>query len=654
MLFRKSKAPAATAAGADDASKNDNDHRVGAVDSGSTTTATADEHQQKDGGQVAKAVSRASTRAESDYPTGVRLALILLSIFVSMFLVALDRLIISTAIPQITDDFHSLPDVGWYGSAYLLTTCSFQLMFGKLYTFFSVKTVFLATVMLFEVGSAVCGAAPSSVVFIVGRAIAGVGAAGIFSGVIIIIVYAVPLHKRPLYQGLFGAVFGLASVVGPLVGGAFTSKVSWRWCFYINLPFGGVALAVVAFLLKIPDRDTTNAPLKEKLSQLDAIGTSVLIPGVVCLLLALQWGGLVYEWSNGRIIALLVLGGLLLIGFVLTQIFMPKTATVAPRIFKQRSIVAGFWATICIGSQMMIFGENSRPPPPFLRSSNTDQSIQSTSLPIWFQAIKGASAVDSGIRLLPLTLSMVVASMANGLFVNKIGYYTPSMIAGTCLLAIGAGLLTTLEIDTPSPKWIGYQIVYGFGMGLTFQAPNLAAQTVLPTKDVPTGTSLMFFSQLLGGAIFISVGQNVLNNQLLTRLSGLPGFSPKMISDNGATTLSQSLPPELLGPVLSAYNESLRVVFRVGLILTCLTVFGTAAMEFRSVKKNLPKKGAGVDADAEKGDATGQSAAVTEKKTDSSEVGEKAQEAGRDADQAKATVAETAAAGEPVPTGKSS
>ncbi|KAK7966131.1 uncharacterized protein PG986_000408 [Apiospora aurea] len=585
MLFRKSKAPA-TAAGA--AAAHDEDSKISAVDGGSTTTTMAEEHQQQDGGKVAKAVSRASTRAESDYPTGVRLALILLSIFVSMFLVALDRLIISTAIPQITDDFHSLPDVGWYGSAYLLTTCSFQLMFGKLYTFFSVKNVFLATVVLFEVGSAICGAAPSSVVFIIGRAIAGVGAAGIFSGVITIIVYAVPLHKRPLYQGLFGAVFGLASVVGPLVGGAFTSNVSWRWCFYINLPFGGVALA--------------------KLAQLDAVGTSVLIPGVVCLLLALQWGGLKYQWSNGRIIALLILGALLLIGFVLTQIFMPKTATVAPRIFKQRSIIAGFWATVCIGSQMMIFVYF---------------------LPIYFQAIKGASAVDSGIRLLPLTLSMVVASMANGIFVNKIGYYTPSMIVGTCLLAIGAGLLTTLQIDTPLAKWIGYQIVYGFGMGLTFQAPNLAAQTVLPTKDVPTGTSLMFFSQLLGGAVFISVGQNVLNNQLLTRLSGLPGFSPHMISDNGATTLSSSLPPQLLEPVLLAYNESLRVVFRVGLILTCLTVFGTAAMEFRSVKKNKPKKGG----DAEKGDAAGQSTAATSE---------------------KAAVAESAAAAQPVPTGKSS
>ncbi|KAI1102406.1 putative MFS aflatoxin efflux pump [Jackrogersella minutella] len=509
-----------------------------------------------------------SDEEDLEYPTGIRLALVLLSVFVSMFLVALDRLIISTAIPAITDEFHSLPDVGWYGSAYLLTTCAFQLLFGKVYTFFPIRTTFLATIFLFEAGSAICGAAPNSVAFILGRAIQGVGSAGIFGGSIITIVYSVPLHKRPLYLGFFGAVFGLASVIGPLVGGAFTSNVTWRWCFYINLPFGGIAMLVIAFLLHVPDRKATEIPTRAKLAQLDAIGTILLIPGVVCLLLALQWGGLTYPWSNGRIIALLTLGVALFLGFTLVQVLMPKTATIPPRIFNQRSILAGNWATICIGAHMMVFVYF---------------------LPIWFQAIKGATAVDSGIRLLPITLSMVVASITNGIFVSKIGYYTPSMLFGTCLMTVGAGLLTTLQLDTVTGQWIGYQILYGFGMGLCFQAPNLAAQTVLPTRDVPIGTSLVFFSQLLSGAIFLSVGQNVLDNQLLSRLTGLPGFEPSMIEDNGATTLSSSLPPELIGTVLIAYNESLRQVFRLGLCLSCLTILGSVSMEWRSVKEKKPK-----------------------------------------------------------------
>ncbi|KAI0379851.1 putative MFS aflatoxin efflux pump [Hypomontagnella monticulosa] len=528
----------------------------------------------KDKTEVQQDAARPSENMPSEeqinYPSGIRLALVMFSVFVSMFLLALDRLIVTTAIPAITDEFHSLPDVGWYGSAYLLTSCAFQLLFGKIYTFFSVKVIFLVTIFLFEAGSALCGAAPNSVAFIVGRAIQGVGSAGIFSGSITTIVYSVPLHKRPLYMGFFGAVFGLSSVLGPLIGGAFTSNVTWRWCFYINLPFGGIAMAVIAFLLHVPDRETTKIPTKAKFAQLDALGTALLVPGVVCLLLALQWGGLTYPWSDGRVIALLTLGIVLFIGFSLIQVLMPKTATIAPRIFKHRSILAGCWATTCIGVYY---------------------------LPIWFQAIKGVSAVDSGIHVLPITLSLVAASITNGIFVSKIGYYLPTMVIGTCLTSVGAGLLTTLQLDTGTGQWIGFQVIYGFGMGMCFQAPNLAAQTVLPTKDVPIGTSLVFFCQLLSGSIFISVGQNVLDSQLLSRLAGLPGFQPSMIEDNGATTLSSSLPPELLGPVLTAYNEALRQVFRLGLCLSCLTILGSASMEWRSVKQ----KAKGSD-DPENGD----------------------------------------------------
>lgn len=530
-------------------------------------------------------LAQVNTTATEDieYPSGLKLGLLLASVFISMFLVALDRLIIATAIPQITNDFHSVQDIGWYGSAYLLATCAFQLMFGKGYMFYSIKTVFLTAVGLFEIGSAVCGAAPTSVAFIIGRAIAGVGAAGIFSGVIIIIVYAVPLHKRPLYQGMFGAVFGLASVIGPLLGGAFTTKVTWRWCFYINLPLGGVAMVFIFFLLKIPDRDTTKIPTKDKLKQLDGLGTFFFIPGCVCLLLALEWGGATYAWSNGRIIALLTLAAVLLIGFVLVQIFMPDTATVPPRIFMQRSIMAGVYSTLCIGAQMMIFIYY---------------------LPIWFQAIQGVSAVQSGIRTLPLVLGMVVASIGSGIAISRVGYYTPFMITGVVFMSIGAGLLTTLQVDTGSSKWIGYQFLFGWGMGLTFQTPNLAAQTVLPRRDVPIGTSLMFFSQLLGGAIFISVGQNILDSQLIQRLSHIPGLDGHKILNSGATSLTD-LPDSIKPEVLSAYNEALRKVFQVGLIMVCLTIFGALSIEWRSVKKNMPAKDGAAPAEgqAEKGAA---------------------------------------------------
>ena len=172
---------------------------------------------------------------EDDYPKSMKLVLITIALCLSVFCMALDNTIISTAIPRITDDFHSINDVGWYGSAYLLTTCAFQLFYGKLYTFFSLKWVYLIALLIFEGGSALCGGAPNSTAFIVGRALAGLGAAGIFSGAILIVANTVPLRKRPTYTGLIGGMYGIASVAGPLLGGVFTDKVTWRLCFYSKL-----------------------------------------------------------------------------------------------------------------------------------------------------------------------------------------------------------------------------------------------------------------------------------------------------------------------------------------------------------------------------------------------------------------------------------
>jgi hypothetical protein len=192
-------------------------------------------------------------------------------------------------------------------------------------------------------------------------------------------------------------------------------------------------------------------------------------------------------------------------------------------------------------------------------------------------------------------LSMVLATVMGGLGTTKIGYYTPFAIVGSCIMAVGAGLITTLQVHTGEGQWIGYQIVYGFGMGLSFQAPNLAAQTVLSTKDVPIGSSLMFFNQLLGASIFVSVAQNVLDNQLVKRLAGVPGFNRNIVTSGGATSLLASLPDSVRETALVAYNESLREVFRIGLILSCLTILGAAALEWKSMLKkpaeSTPEKG---------------------------------------------------------------
>ncbi|XXG98465.1 hypothetical protein Hte_004789 [Hypoxylon texense] len=518
------------------------------------------------------------------YPHGIKLALIMGSSYMTMFLVALDRLIVTTAIPKITDDFHSVTDIGWYGSAYLLTNCAFQLFFGKLYVVYSVKSVFLASILTFEIGSAICGTAPNSIALIVGRAVAGVGSAGIFSGSITVTVYSVPLHRRPFYQGFFGAVFGLANVISPLLGGAFTdSAATWRWCFYINLPIGAFASVFISFLLHIPDRETTHLPTKQKLAQLDGPGLVTLLGGIICLLLALQWGGTTYAWSNGRVIALLVIAIALLICFVAIQIIWPGTATVPPRIFVQRSIMTASFAMFAAGAAMM---------------------TTFYYLPIWFQGVQGVGAVESGIRLLPTVVGQAVGSLAGGVGIQEVGYYTPFMLASVALMCVGTGLLTTLRVDTSQGQWIGYQIPYGVGLGTTLQAPLLAAQTVLPLRDVPVGTSLMFFSQLLGGSVFVSVGQNLFGSHFVRGLAGVPGVDAGTILQQGATAVT-AVPEPAKGLVVAAYNGALRTVFVAGLVMSCATFLGAAGMEWKSVRKAVPTGAAEDRLDEEAREASG-------------------------------------------------
>jgi EmrB/QacA subfamily drug resistance transporter len=518
---------------------------------------------------------------EPVYPPTSRVLLILAGLLLGLFLIALDRLIIGVAIPSITDEFHSLGDVGWYGSAYLLTSCSFMLLMGKVYTFAHPKWVYLSSLVVFEVGSAVCGAAPNSTTLIVGRAIAGLGNAGLFQGAIMITLYIIPLHKRPQYMGLFGAVFGVASAVGPLLGGAFTDGPGWRWCFYINLPCGAVVFMLLVVFLHIPpgilERESTT--WKEKAARLDPVGTLFLLPCIVCFLLALQWGGITYQWSNARIIVLLVLAGVLLVAFVVVQKWKGDNATVPGRVFFNRSILAGTWFSFCNGAAM--------------------QTIFYF-LPIWFQAIKHASAVKSGIMNLPCILGLVIMGIISGILTKKLGYYAPWMLLSSILTPIGAGLISTFTPNTGHSAWIGYQAFFGIGIGLGMMQPSVAAQTVLPRKDVSIGAALTQFSQLLGGAVFISVGNNIFDTRLAHNLVKIPGIDVGSIASTGATDLRSMVPSSLLPQVLVAYNDALRATFYLVTALTSATIVGSLAMEWKSIKKNQQEQNSDTAEDDEK------------------------------------------------------
>jgi len=318
-----------------------------------------------------------------------------------------------------------------------------QLSFGRVYTYYSAKWVLVILVAIFELGSIVCAAAPTSNALIVGRAITGIGGAGITSGAFILISLLVPLQNRPKYTGSVGSVFGLAAIIGPIVGGYLTaakgSGISgWRWCFWINVPIGAISLVLLALLT--PTRDPPVKPAntwRGKADQLDPLGFVLISPSVICLLFAIEWGGTEYAWNDGHIIALFVAFGVLGIAFLVSQAWRKEKATVPGHIFFQRSILAGALVSLGLGSLLVIYAFY---------------------LPIRFQVIQGKSPQSSGLSLLPLLLSNVLAVVGGGIITSALGYYTPLMISGGAFLVVGTALITTWQGNTSAGMWIGYQV----------------------------------------------------------------------------------------------------------------------------------------------------------------------------------------------------
>jgi MFS family permease len=519
------------------------------------------------------------------YPGKIKTALIMIGIYLSVFCLALDNSIIATAIPRITDQFHALDDVGWYASSYLLTTCAFQLSYGKLYTFYPVKWVYLSALCLFELGSLICAVAPNSTALIVGRAIAGMGSAGVYGGAFLIISYTIPLHLRPTFTAGIAAVYGTACCAGPLLGGLFTdsAKLTWRFCFWINLPLGFFTCVFILFFFSSPPQEkAANTSFKYRLRQMDLPGLSFFLPGVICLFLGLQWGGTKYDWKSARIIVLLVLAILLLIGFVIVQVFTGENATVPLRILKNRAIWTGALFGTCQAGVLFLFLYYVSQVRPLL---SLERYTNLTQLPIYFQAIKGVSAVKSGVMSIPMILGFVIFSMFTGFLTTTTGYYVPFAIAAVIFMSTGSGLLTTLMPDSGHAIWIGYQFLLGVGIGCGMQTSMIAAQTALPLSDIAIGSAIMMFVQGFSGALFVSIAQNVFSNQLVKYLKVyVPEIDPKIVLNVGATQLRSEVPAASYNAVLLAYNKALTQSYYVGVAMACLSVVAVIFMPWLSVK----------------------------------------------------------------------
>ncbi|RAH50352.1 MDR family MFS transporter [Aspergillus brunneoviolaceus CBS 621.78] len=486
------------------------------------------------------------------YAQGLPLLLIYLSLCLCVILVGLDATILTTAIPSITDEFGSVQDVGWYDAAFRLTSCMSQLSQGKLYDNYSLKWVFLLNMILFEAGILVSGLAPSSLVFIVGRAITGLGFSGISQGCMVIVAMSTPLRKRATFLGLISASEYTAMAAAPIIGGALTSTLSWRWCFYINLP-AAAAPAAMILLLKLPQMPSGSRKSQvERLRELDLLGCFFFAPAVLCLLLALQWGGETYSWDNSRIIALLVLAPIVFAVFCFIQHWKQDSAMLPPRIIKKRVILAGAL---------------------FSLSLSACRAIVQYYLAIWFQTVRGATALQSGIYTLPLVIAILVSAMVAGRFMSATGIYTPIMIPAGLLVVAGIAMMTRFSTTTPKGLWIPSLILLGIGSGSSVSIPFIAAQAVLSLGDLSAGMALMTFSQDLGEAVFISIAQAVFLNRLSSSLQvTAPDLDPESVIHLGATNLQGKIPSQDVAAVAFSYNLAVRSTFYLAVALAGLLV----------------------------------------------------------------------------------
>lgn len=472
-------------------------------------------------------------------PSGRALWTVFGALMLGMFLAALDQTIVSTALPTIVGDLGGLAHLSWVVTAYLLASTVSTPLYGKLGDMIGRKPVFLAAIVIFLAGSMLAGLSQSMGELIGFRALQGIGAGGLMVGAQAIIADIVPPRERGRYMGLIGGVFAVASVAGPLLGGFLVDRLSWRWVFYVNMPVGAIAIAIVLTRLHL------HTPAVRH--RIDVLGAALLSGSIGALTLLTTWGGNQYAWGSPTIVALGVAGAASLVAFVWWE---TRAAEPILPLALFRSSVFCVANAIGFAIGMAMFGAI-------------------VFIPLYLQLVYGASPTSSGLRMLPLMAGLLAAAIASGRVISRIGRYKAFPIAGTAILVVGMYLLSLLRVGTAPWLASAYMLVVGIGIGLVMQVLVLVVQNDARPHEIGVATSTATFFRSVGGSFGVAIFGTIFASRLTAELVRLPPAVAARLGSGVHIDPEQArrLPPPIRADFLQAFAHALHWVFLVGMAL---------------------------------------------------------------------------------------